>query len=695
MSTPKRCGSYWKTIITNKECIVRYKTGAEYLRDNLDVAAAGADPLFHALTYVVFGRKEPRPLTTNDPYPSGPPVIPPVVPPVEPPPVTPPSAGSYTISRIVGPWLLTIRASDRFAGAIESLIWRGKEFIDCLDHGRELQSACFFDRGEGTVFKSNPTEAGSLADWMGPTSTSVLLEVSASGNVLQTKSKMAFYRPVNGVALSNYILTKKVTIGHPASDHVIQYDVSFRVPSAHGYEQFEALTGYMPPEFSNFWTFDPATGGLKAVKTSSQGLPVIFSSTEGYAMGVYSPDQPNIKGSGIGYAVFDAERLLNPVVKWNCVFRYQDTPAGDYNFRLYVVVGSLENVRISMIQLHAYLKNRPPITPPVVPPVEPSTGPWMPPQTSGLHKILSVASKKEFFSVHRVEEGLLLGEYGLYEGGPKIYFFDGQLHEELHIPDVESVMRIIDPGDGLPLACTEHYGRIYKRTASGQWVKKYEQGQQPTLMLDMAVTGGAVYGVYNIHGTGNSGLVKSVDKGNTWSETKFTGKALFGLASDGTWINMVGAHNLPGPQNVHPIMTNTDGNVLCSAPDKPGLAWWGACGMPGIWNMGTWSRYSDGVDQSSYIYAFNDSRMTQVCQSSRPHIHAMDIYNGVRYAVASWDWEVSGKTAQLLSSADGYSWRAIADIPCSYIMGMGFGDGGVYLAGGKYREYGSVYFYKF
>ena len=318
---------------------------------------------------------------------------------------------------------------------------------------------------------------------------------------------------------------------------------------------------------------------------------------------------------------------------------------------------------------------------------------WMPPQTLGLHLILQQTTKKEYFSVMRIPKGLLIGQYGLYEGGPEIHFFDGKLKSELHIPDVESVMKIIDPGDGLPLACTEHYGRIYKRTASGQWVKKYQQGQQPTLMLDMAVAKTGVYGVYNIYGSGNSGLVKSVDKGHTWSETKFTSMALFGLSSDGTYINMVGAHNLPGPQNVYPFMTNANGTVLCSAPDKKGLAWWGACGKDGVWNIGTWSKYSDGVDQPSYIYAWNGSKLTQVYQSNRPHIHAMEVHNGVRYAVASWDWDVSGKTAQLLSSVDGYKWNVLADIP-SHIMGMSFGDGGVYLAGGKFREYGRVYFYK-
>src|SRR4051794_1659541 len=44
---------------------------------------------------------------------------------------------------------LQIGTTDRLAGAIASLTWNGMEFIDQLDHGRELQSASSFeDLGE-------------------------------------------------------------------------------------------------------------------------------------------------------------------------------------------------------------------------------------------------------------------------------------------------------------------------------------------------------------------------------------------------------------------------------------------------------------------------------------------------------------------------------------------------------------------
>ena len=44
---------------------------------------------------------------------------------------------------------------------------------------------------------------------------------------------------------------------------------------------------------------------------------------------------------------------------------------------------------------------------------------WMPPKTQGLHLILEQKTKKEYFSVMRIPKGLLIGQYGLYEGGPE------------------------------------------------------------------------------------------------------------------------------------------------------------------------------------------------------------------------------------------------------------------------------------
>jgi len=314
---------------------------------------------------------------------------------------------------------------------------------------------------------------------------------------------------------------------------------------------------------------------------------------------------------------------------------------------------------------------------------------WIPPQSQGLHLILDRPdSKHEYFSSLRIPEGLLLGEYGMQEGGPNIQLYDGQLKNELHIPDVESVMKIVDPGDGLPVAGIEHHGRIYKRDANGIWAKKFEIPGWENLVLGLTVLDGVIYGGIDVYLSGKGYMIQSNDKGNTWVKTSVD-MDVFGIATDGINIRLVGGKKGTA------VFTNRLGNIICSKAGLPVYGWWGVCGMNGIWNMGTWSKYEDGVDQQSYIHAWNGSALTQVYTTNRPHIHAMGIYNNIRYAVATWDWNISGKTSLLLSSSDGYNWSILSEIPCAHIVGMSFGDGGIYLTGGKYREYGRVYFYKF
>ncbi len=261
---------------------------------------------------------------------------------------------------------IVIKTTSRLAGAIDSLTWNGKQFINSTDHGRQLQSAANFDAGSPFTSETfNPTEAGSRFDSAGPKSTSKLLSLKADANRLETRTQMAFWlRPgekssghpaKNTVNLSNHILAKRVTIGARGLPNVIEYVTTFTVPEgeSHAYAQFEAVTGYMPAEFSKFWALDVSSEKLVPLSDGpgEQHLPVILATTTGsHAMGVYSPDQPSKGFERAGYGRFRFERAK--VVKWNCVFRIRDAEsgikAGDYRYTNYVVVGSLEDVRRSL-----------------------------------------------------------------------------------------------------------------------------------------------------------------------------------------------------------------------------------------------------------------------------------------------------------------------------------------------------------
>lgn len=250
---------------------------------------------------------------------------------------------------------IVITTTARCAGAVHSLIWRGKEFIDSADHGRQMQSASNFDAGSAITSETfNPTEAGSLLDGAGPSSTSRLLQMKTGSNWLETTTQMAFWLPPGGASggnpaknkaeLSNHLASKRVAIGAQSRPHLISYDVTFTLPKdeVHQTAVFESLTGYMPAEFSRFWVFDPESRSLAPLSDGpgEQPLPVILATEDGaFAMGIFSPEK---KAKGYGRWRFERER----VVKWNCVFRVsQPKPGGQYRYRHFVAVGTLEDVK--------------------------------------------------------------------------------------------------------------------------------------------------------------------------------------------------------------------------------------------------------------------------------------------------------------------------------------------------------------
>jgi hypothetical protein len=273
--------------------------------------------------------------------------------------------GNATIRAQAGPSEIVITTTARLAGAIHSLTWNGREFLDSFDHGRQLQSALNLDNGTALLDETfNPTEAGSRRDGRGDKSSSLLLHGRVESNALQTVVQMAFWvapgeksgsnLAKNTTVLSDHLVTKRVRIGFKNLANVISYDVTFSLPLGEHHTQatFEALTGYMPPEFARFLQFNPQTGELEPLSDGpgEQPRPVVFAVSGGtHAMGIYAPPQPasNTAGPTYGRFRFNAEK----VVKWNCVFRIQNraclTP-GEYPFHMFVIVGDLDTVRDSL-----------------------------------------------------------------------------------------------------------------------------------------------------------------------------------------------------------------------------------------------------------------------------------------------------------------------------------------------------------
>jgi len=283
--------------------------------------------------------------------------------------IAPPS-GDATIR---GPALgseIVVTTTSRLAGAIHSLQWKGKEFIDSHDHGRQLQSASNFDADSPFHAETfNPTEAGSRNDGAGSVSTSRLLRLTYNKNSLSTTNRMAFWiapgqysgenLAKNKTLLSRHILKKNLRIGYRKFQNVISYDVTFSVPpdENHRYAQFEVLTGYMPVEFSKFWKFVPESGKLASLSDGpgEQPFPVLLSTPNGsHAMTCIPRESPSENFEGPGYGRFRFLENLNKTTKWNIVYRLRNKkgiPPANYKFRLFVIVGDLETVRSTLVKL--------------------------------------------------------------------------------------------------------------------------------------------------------------------------------------------------------------------------------------------------------------------------------------------------------------------------------------------------------
>jgi len=283
------------------------------------------------------------------------------------------SDGNTTISAQAGPSEIVIKTTERLAGAIDSLTWNGKEFIDSADHGRQLQSASNLNCGTPITAETfNPTEAGSRMDGAGEKSSSELLEIHASGNELTTSSKMAFWLDPgqksganlakNTTVLSGHGLKKHVTIGYKDMPNVISYDVTFTLPPGERHTEavFEALTGYMPEEFEQFLQFNPKSGMLEPLSDGpGEGPnPVVLSVPDGtHAMGIFAPPQPSPDTTGPTYGRF--RFVPQKVVKWNCVFRTDNVISpSEHTFRMFVIVGDLDTVLSSLIALHGEFEDQ-------------------------------------------------------------------------------------------------------------------------------------------------------------------------------------------------------------------------------------------------------------------------------------------------------------------------------------------------
>jgi alpha-tubulin suppressor-like RCC1 family protein len=300
-------------------------------------------------------------------------------------------SGNATISAtdpVFGP--ISISTSSQFAGAVSSIKWANKEFINNWDHGRQLSpNYQFFNR----FICYNPYETGSLEDGNSPTSTSKLLSLTASGNRLESTTQMAWYYktfdqnpkpqdycgdpsqwlPVTPYTtpLSNYQVHKTVTIGYAGIPNVIEYlaEVFIPEPVLKGINNPTAVLNY---DFASVRSYDVVSKDYRKILISGgedDRIKVVSTADGNYAMGWYSPEllQPyGAPGSVNWWFVVppnpfypDPNNPNQPDPNFACVHvgsinRYDsfNGPGWYPQDRAYLVIGSLDQVKTSLGNLH-------------------------------------------------------------------------------------------------------------------------------------------------------------------------------------------------------------------------------------------------------------------------------------------------------------------------------------------------------
>lgn len=260
---------------------------------------------------------------------------------------------------------IVIKTSDWLAGAVSSLKWKGLEYVDSKDHGREIQYAWTFDsKGEC----NNPTEAGSSG---GGNSKLISLTVNAP-NKLSTISNPAFWEPPNfknpnhncsvsnggnTTLVSDNTLKKTVTIGALGIPNLISFHGEITIPQGHQKINWETPTGYHNGVLSHFFTFDPESQKMEPVTlpggygtNTRVSSPAIIESTgdQGHAIGVFAPPMPGSNPPGGSYALFS---WFTDLQKWSVNYPSAFTntqPNTTYTFDTFIAIGTVDQVKTAL-----------------------------------------------------------------------------------------------------------------------------------------------------------------------------------------------------------------------------------------------------------------------------------------------------------------------------------------------------------
>jgi len=271
---------------------------------------------------------------------------------------------------------IQITARQDHAYVITSLVKGGWEYVNTFAVGADIQFAWAHHNSECW----NPTEGGNVWDADGTSSRPIESWTGKDGrtywhsgnggrehhdtrrirNSLLTATDAAYWlmpgQPyANGPCLTGpasmregNLIYKEVTI---EDQTIVRFDSMFVLPRvAIPPVEFEFPTAYMPPEMSVFRTYDVPRGVLSTpLYTSGDYVrytpdPVIACTPDGlHCLGQWSPMPGTLYGRYY---------IAGLTAKTNCQsYQFEPLPAGNYEFRCYVVVGTLIEVTAAITQL--------------------------------------------------------------------------------------------------------------------------------------------------------------------------------------------------------------------------------------------------------------------------------------------------------------------------------------------------------
>lgn len=286
--------------------------------------------------------------------------------------------------------VVAVSISDRDAGAICSVVHQGMELVNDHDHGRQIQVAwSASDLGEAY----NPTEAGSSHDGVGQITSSRLLRVEATTDSLTTVSRPAYWRrpgphSANIADVSADVLSKTITLGSRADPHVLVFDTRITLAALPNGPpvtslRVEAPTWYGHPGLcvhalmdvhTGEYTLVPSRGRLQKDQLNERirlacpsfVVPILSTPDGSHALGMIAGDAAKFWAYFTHEVPSDDES--NACVKMTAFYRHDAEDGDTFEYRTFLVVGTLREVRASLMKLGNELRHAPLHPPPAFAP---------------------------------------------------------------------------------------------------------------------------------------------------------------------------------------------------------------------------------------------------------------------------------------------------------------------------------------